>query len=150
MTEPAMRLGCLLDPEAPTATLRAWAELVAPEVAMCAMPSTGLAGPWAMLGTGALGQAAFDLAASLSATGNGPARLVLCDCPPPAGELPPLDCPIIALAGTAMADDMAEWRTVSTAGFTLRLMDQHTLPPHGAANTEVALALKEELQVWPY
>jgi surfactin synthase thioesterase subunit len=150
MIEPAMRLGCLLAPETPMTALHAWAELVAPEVAMFAMPSADLASPWAMLGTGALGQAAFDLAASLSEAGKGPSRLVLCDCPPPAAELPPLDCPIIALAGKAIADDMAEWRTASTAGFTLRLLDQQTLPPHGAANPEVALALKEELQVWPY
>jgi hypothetical protein len=150
MTEPAMRLGCLLEPGTPMTTLHAWAELVAPEVAMCAMASTALASPWAVLGTGALGQAAFNLAASLSETGNGPSRLILCDCPPPAAELPALDCPIIAIASKAIADDMAEWRTASTAGFTLRLLGRQTLPPHGPADPEVALALKEELQVWPY
>jgi hypothetical protein len=45
---------------------------------------------------------------------------------------------------------MADWRTASTAGFTLRLLDEFAAPPSGRATPEIALALKEELQVWPY
>jgi len=137
-----------VEPGSPTAALDAWADLLAPEVGLSTeIPRRT---PWALLGAGAQGHAAFDLAASLSAAGTGPTRLILCDCPPPAAEPAPLGCPIIALAGPHLADDMAEWRTASTAGFTLRLLDQQAVPPHGPANAEVALALKEELQVWPY
>lgn len=147
-----MSLCCLVGAE--TDTWEAWAELLAPEVSVCPVapgafvaPPDGT--PVALLGAGRLGHAAFELAASLERDGRGPARLVLCDSPPPA-TLEPLACPIIALAGPDTADDMASWRAATTARFTLRLLGGLDAPPYGPAHPDVALALKEELQVWPY
>jgi surfactin synthase thioesterase subunit len=151
----AVTLACLVNPGTPRDALNAWAELVAPEVSLRAVTPdlAGIAGldtPYAVLGAGSLGLAAFDLAGRLAATGRGPSRLVLCECPPPAADAAPLSCPIVVFAGAGSADDLAPWRAASTAGFTLRLLDEREAPPHGRANADVALALKEELQVWPY
>lgn len=152
VSSPAVSLCCLVGAE--TDAWEAWAELLAPEVSVCpvapgTLPDAAEPTPVAILGAGRLGLAAFELAASLERAGRGPARLLLCDCPPPAG-LEPLACPIIALAGPDTADDMASWRTSTTAGFTLRLLGGLETPPYGRAHPDVALALKEELQVWPY
>jgi hypothetical protein len=159
--QPAMALCCLVGAE--TDTWESWVELLAPEVEVRALTPGGFTAPAghppvapagrtpvALLGAGRLGVTAFELAASLEHAGRGPARLILCDCPPPAPAPAPLSCPIIALASPDTADDMASWRTATTGAFTLRLLGDLDTPPHGRAHPDVALALKEELQVWPY
>jgi hypothetical protein len=143
---PAMVLACLVEPGSTAEAKWDWADLMAPEVSLRRVQADveSIAGvmPYALLGSGPLGVAAFELAGRLSAAGRGPSRLLVFECPPPV-ELPPLSCPIVAFAGPARADEMAEWRGAGTAGFTLRLLGE-------VEAADIALALKEELQVWPY
>ncbi|ONI76184.1 hypothetical protein ALI144C_36535 [Actinosynnema sp. ALI-1.44] len=144
MTGPAMLLACLTDPDAES---HPWRELLAPEVSWHPVHAeiTELAGrtPYALFGAGHLGHTAYDLAGRLSATGHGPSRLVLWRCPPPDTGFAGLDCPIVLFTDAESADDQVSWRTASTAGFTLRVLTRDQ-SPH-----DIALAVKEELQVWP-
>lgn len=165
---PSLRLVCLCGDE-PGPVFDAWARQLAPEVETLALP-VGTAGadtlpgaldrvltttaptdrPFALLASGALASTAVELARRC-ARGRSPVHLIVGACPPPPpGD--PLDCPVVAFAppdSDGGHDATALWRSVTTDSFVLRLLPvgQATLPCDSA---DVALAVKEELRIWPY
>lgn len=154
MTGAPVLLACLISPGADASTLAGWARRLAPEVVIQPVadswesPANGL--PLALLGAYEQGAAAVALTERLDAKGRGPSQLIVCECPPPEVRDGQLSCRVTALAGPALAAAMAGWRRVTTAAFALRLLGGFGAPPHGTPSDEIAVALKEELQVWPH
>ncbi|HEU5473567.1 MAG TPA: hypothetical protein VFV67_23215, partial [Actinophytocola sp.] len=110
-----IHLACLLD--APTPALTDWAALTAPQIALHPLPPDAPnppgPAPYALLATGPLAPAAFDLATAWSTAAHAPTRLVVCDSPPPPAAAP-LPCPIIAFASPTLATEMSAWRPLTT------------------------------------
>jgi hypothetical protein len=150
-----MVLACVVAPGPPVAEVTGWARLLAPSVLLRTVtpgsrPLVSDSLPYAVLGTGKLGVAAFRLAGELAADGRPPTQLIVCDCEPPAVPGNALACQVTALAGPAYVERMTGWRPATTGGFTLRVLEDFDAPPTGRTSEEIVQTLQEELAVWPY
>jgi hypothetical protein len=156
---PAMVLGCVTGFPAPAQPTAAWRRALAPEVLLrvvdadsdaFAVPAGSM--PYALFAAGICGARAARLTQSLLAAGHGPAHLMVCPCPCPVPDtLPaPLPCRLTVFAGGRDAAASALWQTCCAGEFTLRVLrDPLAVPPSGPVSPDLALAVKEELGVWP-
>lgn len=160
----AMVLGCLTGFAAPAQPVAAWRRALAPQVRLRVVDadtadadpeafavSAGSV-PYALFAAGISGARAFALTQSLLAAGHGPAHLMVCQCPCPEPDaLPaPLPCRLTVFAGAGDAAASARWQTCGAGEFTLRVLnDPLAVPPSGPVSPDLALAVKEELGVWP-
>jgi hypothetical protein len=154
---PAIVLGCVAGPPAAGLPTAAWRAVLAPEVRLthlAADPSrlAACAGdlPYALLAAGASAPRVIRLAQFLLARGDGPAHVLLCQCPDPVRLPAPLTCRLTVFAGPGEAGTAANWQAACGGEFTLRVVrDPRAVPPGGPVSADLALAVKEELGVWP-
>jgi hypothetical protein len=153
---PAMVLGCIVDRPAARQPTEEWREALAPEVTLrvvepdtFSIASGGL--PYALLAIGGVGARAARLTRSLLAGGDGPAHLLMCGGVDPAPLPVPPACRLTVFAETWELDTAAGWGASREGEFTLRVLrDPVAVPPFGPVSPDLALALKEELGVWPF
>jgi hypothetical protein len=154
---PAMMLGCLAGSPARRQPVTEWREALAPEVMLrladagpgaYTMPSGGV--PYALLAIGTSVASAVRLTRSMLAKGDGPGHLLLFQCPDPVPLATPLACRLTVFAPAQDAGMAARWQASSKGEFALRVLrDPLAVPPFGPFSPDLALAIKEELGVWP-
>jgi hypothetical protein len=154
---PAMILGCVTGSPAPAPASAEWHRALAPEVLLQVVdPDPDIfevpdgSVPYALFAAGSGAARAARLAQTLLARGHGPAHLMMYQClePIPLPDL--LTCRLTIFAGPGEAAAAAHWQPCCAGEFTLRVLrDPLAVPPSGPVSPELALAVKEELGVWP-
>ena len=153
----AMVLGYVAGSPAPAPPSAEWHRALAPEVRLRVVdPDPDLfevpngSVPYALFAAGSGAARAAQLAQTLLARGHGPAHLMMCQGLAPISLPEPLTCRLTVFAGPGEAA-AAHWRTCCAGEFTLRILpDPVAVPPSGPVSPELALAVKEELGVWPF
>jgi hypothetical protein len=154
----AMVLGYVTGSPAPAPPSAEWHRALAPEVLLRVVdPDPDLfevpdgSVPYALFAAGSGAARAAQLAQTLLARGHGPAHLMMCQGLTPISLPEPLTCRLTVFAGPGEAGAAAHWRTCGAGEFTLRVLpDPVAVPPSGPVSAELALAVKEELGVWPF
>jgi hypothetical protein len=154
----AMVLGYVTGSPAPAPPSAEWHRALAPEVLLRVVdPDPDLfevpdgSVPYALFAAGSGAARAAQLAQTLLARGHGPAHLMMCQGLTPISLPEPLTCRLTVFAGPGEAGAAAHWRTCCAGEFTLRVLpDPVAVPPSGPISAELALAVKEELGVWPF
>lgn len=153
----AMVFGCVTGSPALAPPSAEWHRALAPEVLLRVVdPDPDLfevpegSVPYALFAAGSGVAGAARLAQTLLARGHGPAHLMMCPGLVPISLPEPLTCRLTVFAGPGEAA-AAHWRTCCAGDFTLRVLpDPVAVPPSGPVSPELALAMKEELGVWPF